>query len=74
VSRLAALAQDESLTAQGRLVAAQLRDMIALGTHLPHLRAILEAKRGQRPDIEPPVWPTSAVIEYIYQRDSKAAR
>lgn len=69
--RLQRLTKDESLTPQGRLLAAQLRDLIATGGHLAYLRTILEAKRGQRKDIEPPAWPTIALIEYIYERDSR---
>jgi hypothetical protein len=73
MDRLEELAKDESLTPHGRRVAAQLRDYIATGGHLPRLRALIEAERGQRSDIEPPAWPTNALIRYIYRRDREKA-
>jgi hypothetical protein len=71
LGRLQTLADDSSLTPQGRLLAAQVRDMIATGGHLSFLRGILDAKHGLRHDLEPPPWPTIALIEYIHQRDSR---
>ncbi|NQT52159.1 hypothetical protein HQ576_08920 [bacterium] len=71
LGRLQSLAKDESLSPRGRLFAAQLRDMISFGGHLPYLRSILDAKAGRRQDIAPPKWPTIALIEYIYRHDHR---
>ncbi len=73
MDRLEELARDQSLTPHGRRVAARLRGYIATGGHLRQLRALIEAERGQRSDIEPPAWPTSALIRYIYRRDREKA-
>ena len=71
LGRLRELASDADLAPAARIKAAQLRDKIASGAHLPYLRRIVAASRGEDTGVPPRRWPTSAMIEYIYERDSR---
>ena len=66
LDRLRELANDTELAPAARIKAAQLRNMVASGAHLPYLRRIVGASRGEDTGVQPRRWPTSAMIEYIY--------